>query len=124
MKLLVIEDSSDVRLLLQLELVGRGYTVVTADSAETGLELARREGPDAIVSDLGLPGIDGIAFIRRVREDPRLRAIPAIALSGFGELAAIDRALESGYHAALVKPFETADLLAALQRVLGAEVSP
>jgi len=124
MKLLVIEDSSDVRLLLQLELVGRGYTVVTADSAETGLELARRERPAAIVSDLGLPGIDGITFIRRVREDPRLRAIPAIALSGFGELAEIDRALESGYHAALVKPFETADLVAALQRVLGAEVSP
>jgi CheY-like chemotaxis protein len=120
MKLLVIEDSSDVRLLIQLELVGRGYTVVTADCAETGLELAARERPSAIISDLGLPGLDGITLIHRVRADDRLRGIPAIALSGFGEAAEIERALSAGYHAALVKPFETAELVAAVERVTSA----
>jgi len=117
MKLLVIEDSSDVRLLIELELAGRGYTVMTADCAETGLALAARERPAAIISDLGLPGLNGIELIQRLRRDHRLHDIPAVALSGFGERAEIEQALSAGYQAALVKPFETADLVAAVERV-------
>jgi CheY-like chemotaxis protein len=116
MKVLVIEDSSDVRLLLELELTARGYAVVLAESAERGLELAARERPAVVVSDLGLPGVDGIELVRRLRADPRLVSIPAIALSGFSDAVQIDRALAAGYDVALIKPTEAEVLSAAIAR--------
>ena len=116
MKVLVIEDSSDVRLLLELELTARGYAVATADSAESGLEAAARERPAVVISDLGLPGIDGLELIRRLRADPLLCWTPAIALSGFGAWTQLEEALAAGYRAALVKPVETEHLVAAIER--------
>jgi CheY-like chemotaxis protein len=129
MKLLVIEDSSDVRLFIQLELIAHGYSVLLAESAEAGLDLARRARPALIISDLGLPGIDGLDLMRRVRADECLRDIPAIALSGFGDSSRIKGALAAGYQAALVKPFETADLLSLIARLVprpgsAAEMAP
>ena len=118
MKVLVIEDSSDVRLLLELELTARGYAVDTAASAEAGLVAAARGRPAVVVSDLGLPGIDGIELIRRLRADPVLAGTPAIALSGFGARAEIDEALAAGYRAALIKPVETESLVAAIERCI------
>ena len=123
MKVLVIEDSSDVRLLLELELTARGYAVATADSAESGLETAARERPAVVVSDLGLPGIDGLELIRRLRADPLLCWTPAIALSGFGAWTQLEEALAAGYRAALVKPFETEHLVAAIERCAGGQLT-
>jgi DNA-binding response OmpR family regulator len=116
MKVLVIEDSSDVRLLLELELTARGYAVFLADSAESGLELAARERPAVVVSDLGLPGVDGLELVRRLRADPRLDSIRTIALSGFGDALQIDRAIAAGYDLALIKPAPTEELVAAIAR--------
>lgn len=116
MKVLVIEDSSDIRLLLELELTARVYAVATADSAESGLEAAARERPAVVISDLGLPGADGLELIRRLRSDPLLCWTPAIALSGFGAWTQLEEALRAGYRAALVKPVETDHLVAAIER--------
>lgn len=116
MKVLVIEDSSDVRLLLELELTPRGYEVVTADSGESGLEAAVRERPAVLVSDLGLPGIDGIELMRRVRAHPLLCWTPAIALSGFGARTELRDALAAGYRACLIKPVETDHLVATIEQ--------
>ena len=116
MKVLVVEDSSDVRLLLELELTARGYAVVVADSAESGLELAARERPAVVVSDLGLPGVDGLELVRRLRADPSLASIRTIALSGFGDAEQIERAIAAGYDLALVKPTPAEELAAAISR--------
>jgi DNA-binding response OmpR family regulator len=123
MKVLVIEDSSDVRQLLELELKARGYEVLLADSAEAGLETAIRESPVVVISDLGLPGVDGIELIRRVRADPRLASVRAIALSGFGAAGQIDRAIAAGYDIALVKPTEPDALSAAIARCTSTDPS-
>src|SRR5262245_48008121 len=106
MKLLVIEDSTDVRLLLQLELTGRGYAVVGARDAKTGLRAAAQEQPSVILSDIGLPGMDGLALLRRLRRDPMLCATPAIAMSGFGKWPEVEAALAAGYDAVVVKPVD------------------
>jgi CheY-like chemotaxis protein len=124
MKVLVIEDSSDVRLLLELELTARGYAVVLADSAESGLELAARERPAVVVSDLGLPGVDGLELVRRLRADPRLDSIRTIALSGFSDALQIDRAIAAGYDLALVKPTAAEELVAAIARCAPAPMAP
>jgi len=118
MKVLLIEDSSDVRLLLELELASRGYAVTAADSGEAGLAVAQRERPGVVVSDLGLPGMDGIELVRALRADPVLCGTPAIALSGFGARNTLEQALLAGYRAALIKPFEMEQLVTAIERCL------
>ena len=116
MKVLLIEDSSDVRLLMELQLTSQGYHVTVADSAESGLAAAAREKPAVVVSDLGLPGMDGIELIRRLRADPVLGTTPAIALSGFGAWTQLEEALTAGYRAALIKPIEMEHLVEAIER--------
>jgi CheY-like chemotaxis protein len=120
MKLLVIEDSDDVRLLLEIELQQAGHEVVAAGNAERALEILRGDRPDVVVSDLGLPGMTGIDLIRQVRRSEGGAHLPAIALSGFGLCSERDDAVRAGYDAVLVKPVEPRALLAAIERVAAA----
>jgi DNA-binding response OmpR family regulator len=119
MKLLIIEDSNDVRLLLEMELARQGYAIVTADRGESGLRAAQRERPSVIVSDLGLPDMDGFELLRRLRADPLARGTPAIAMSGFGAWSEVEAARAAGYDAVLIKPVEIHELLRAIERVGG-----
>src|SRR5689334_25128769 len=104
MKLLVIDDSCDLLSLLRLELATLGHTVLTAETAEAGLEAAARERPQVVISDLGLPGIDGFDLVRRLRAHRDLGGTPVIALSGYGESALFETALAAGFDAAVAKP--------------------
>src|SRR5215471_8363419 len=109
-RVLLVEDSVDVLYLLQLELEWMGYEVVAAADANSALEAALSKRPDIIVSDLGMPGVDGFEFIQRVRTVPDLALIPAIALTGTALERDVQKALASGFTAHLVKPVEAADL--------------
>jgi two-component system CheB/CheR fusion protein len=119
MKLLIIEDSNDVRLLLEMELARQGYAVVSADCGEGALRAVQRERPSVIVSDLGLPDMDGFDLLRRLRADPLGRDTPAIAMSGFGAWSEVEAARVAGYDAILIKPVEIRELLRAIERVGG-----
>jgi CheY-like chemotaxis protein len=109
-RVLLVEDSADVLYVIQLELEWMGYEVHTAVDAFAGLEVALRTHPDIIVSDLGLPGIDGFEFVRRIRQTPILASVPAIALTGAAMDEDIERALAAGFTAHVIKPVEAADL--------------
>ena len=109
-RVLLVEDSVDVLYMLQLELEWMGYAVVAAADANAALEEALRNRPDIIVSDLGMPGVDGFEFIERLRAIPHLALIPAIALTGTALERDIQRALASGFTAYLVKPVDAQDL--------------
>jgi two-component system CheB/CheR fusion protein len=109
-RVLLVEDCSDVLYILQLELNWMGYTVDTATNAEEAIELASKNGPDVIVSDLHMPGTDGFEFIRRVRGITGMANVPAIALTGFSRDKDVQRALASGFTAHLIKPVEAAVL--------------
>ena len=109
-RVLLVEDSVDVLYVLQLELEWMGYAVVAAADANSALEQALSNRPDIIVSDLGMPGVDGFEFIRRVRATPNLAFIPAIALTGTALERDIQQALASGFTAYLVKPVDASDL--------------
>jgi DNA-binding response OmpR family regulator len=119
MKLLLVEDSQDVLLLLQIELTARGFEVLAAERAETALALAVREKPAVVVSDLGLPGMDGLELARALRTHPALRDTRAIAVSGFGTARDTAEARAAGYDAVLIKPVETSQLVQAIERVSG-----
>jgi CheY-like chemotaxis protein len=109
-RVLLVEDSVDVLYMLQLELEWMGYAVVAAADANAALEEALRNRPDIIVSDLGMPGVDGFEFIQRVRAIPDLALIPAIALTGTALERDFQQALASGFTAYLVKPVDASHL--------------
>jgi CheY-like chemotaxis protein len=109
-RVLLVEDSTDVSYVIQLELEWMGYEVHTAADAHAGLEVALRTHPDIIVSDLGLPGVDGFEFIRQVRQNADLASVPAIALTGAAMDKDIQRAIAAGFAAHVTKPVEAADL--------------
>jgi CheY-like chemotaxis protein len=80
-RILVIEDDDALREVLRSSLEDEGYLVAAAPDGITGLALAREFQPDVIVSDIRLPGIDGLGIARLVRGDPALRAVRLIAHS-------------------------------------------
>lgn len=78
---LIVDDSPENRSLIETILSATGYRVVQAASAEEALQLARRERPDLILSDLHMPGASGLHLLKAVRNDDALRALPFIFLS-------------------------------------------
>ena len=117
LRVLFIEDSEDVLRLMKLEMERLGYAVLAANDAESGLDLARRELPDVVVSDIQLPGLDGYELIRRIRRVPELSCIPAIALTGFCLEKHVEMALSAGFTAHLSKPIEPEALNSLIRRL-------
>jgi signal transduction histidine kinase/CheY-like chemotaxis protein len=115
MRVLLIDDSSDVLTLMKLEMERLGYVVSTARDGRSGLQTALRERPDAIVSDILLPDVDGLELVRRMRQIPELSETPAIAVTGLGMRQDAEEALACGYHAHLAKPVDVFELSSMIQ---------
>jgi PAS domain S-box-containing protein len=116
---LLVDDEPDARLLVKRVLEERGAQVFVAESAREGLDLLRREKPDLVLSDIGMPIEDGYAFIRQVRslapgEGGR---IPAAALSAFARPEDRARALRAGYQVHIAKPTDPVELTAVVARL-------
>jgi signal transduction histidine kinase/ActR/RegA family two-component response regulator len=109
-RILLVEDSADTREALERIFQRRSCLVTTATSGEEALELVKREPPEIIISDIGLPGISGIEFMVQVRKHPEWRDVVAIALSGLGREKDIKGAAEAGFDAHLLKPVDMAIL--------------
>lgn len=116
-RVLIVEDDADSRDLLAEVVRSRGADVVAAPSAMAGLTAVDEFLPTVVVSDIGMPGEDGYAFIRamRERESAAGRApVPAIALTAYAQVADRMRALASGFQMHVAKPVHPAELLAIL----------
>jgi PAS domain S-box-containing protein len=111
-KILVVEDDQDTRDLVRRMLEAYRAEVIVAATAPEALELLATTRPDLIVSDIGLPDVDGYEFIRRVRQmDPSIARIPAIALTAFARYEDRTQALRAGYNAHVAKPVEPIELV-------------
>ena len=123
--ILLVEDDDQTRRALTSNLEGHGYGVRAAGDGEEALVLWELRRPDLILLDLGLPGIDGIGVLRRVRRDA---TTPVIVLSARGEERDKVEALDDGADDYLAKPFGMAELharvRAALRRTLVGDVDP
>ncbi|MCM2280763.1 MAG: response regulator [Bdellovibrionaceae bacterium] len=114
LKVLAIDDSPDSLALVQLLLKRQGATVSTAGSATEGFEKWRREVPDLILCDIGMPDEDGYSFIKRLRSQERAEnrpPTPAIALTAYTRDEEKQMALEAGFHAHLAKPINEPQLM-------------
>jgi PAS domain S-box-containing protein len=114
LSVIVVEDEPDARELVERLLSEAGCRVVAVGSAEDALSALERERPDVLVSDIGLPDVDGYSLIRRIRElehDDGAK-LPAIALTAFARSVDRTRALRAGFQAHLAKPVDPAELFA------------
>ena len=109
---LVIEDEPPIRRFLRPSLASQGYRVVEAETGEDGLIQAATRQPDLVVLDLGLPDLDGIEVIRRLRE---WATVPIIVLSARGGEPDKVAALDAGADDYVAKPFGMDELLARLR---------
>lgn len=119
--LLYIEDNSANQALVGSLLKSRrpDLTLLSALTAEQGLELLRTARPDVILMDMNLPGMSGMEALGMLREDDRLCSIPVIAVSADAIPRNIDLALEAGFSNFVTKPIEVDKLLAAIDEVVG-----
>jgi PAS domain S-box-containing protein len=112
--ILVVDDDPDARRLLKRVLSQSGAEVTTAENGAQGLELIREQRPHLILSDIGMPGMDGYEFMRAVRREVSAGAhsIPAIALTAFARSEDRTKAMLAGYQVHVAKPIEPQELLA------------
>jgi two-component system, OmpR family, KDP operon response regulator KdpE len=113
--LLLIEDERSIRTFLRAAMSSGPYRLVEATTGKEGLNMAAVQAPDAIILDLGLPDLDGIEVIRRVRE---WSALPIVILSARGDERDKVAALDAGADDYLTKPFGVPELLARIRAVL------
>ena len=120
-KVLYVEDNEDnvYMLKMRLELL-EDFEVLTAEDGENGCAMALSERPDIILMDLEMPRVDGWEATRRLKDDPRTRDIPIIALSAHALAGEREKALAAGCNEFDTKPIEFERLVATLRRVLSA----
>jgi signal transduction histidine kinase/CheY-like chemotaxis protein len=105
-RVLVVDDNADQALMLALLLRGRGHEVRTAHTGPAALEESVAFRPEAVVLDIGLPGMDGYEVARRLRQLPQLRGARLVALTGYAQEEDRRRAREAGFNQYLIKPVE------------------
>jgi CheY-like chemotaxis protein len=116
---LIIEDAPDTLEMLRVAFEVRGFRTSACATPEEALSIAASEHFDIIISDIGLPNIDGYELLRRLRkETPALRDVPALALTGYAAQKDVDAALSAGFSAHLAKPFDPATLAATVDALL------
>lgn len=101
---LIVDDTPDTRAMYSLYFRSIGFTVITADDGEAGVNAAVTQRPDVIIMDLSMPRMDGITAIRRLKEDPRSREIPVILFTGYPIRALQENALDAGAALLQMKP--------------------
>jgi CheY-like chemotaxis protein len=118
LKVLTIDDQPDTREMITLALGRYGAEVRASDSASNALKIIEEWKPNVVVSDIGLPEMDGYDFLRRLREiEGDGERIPAIAVTGYAGALDESKALSAGYEVHLSKPIELSVLATAIAKV-------
>jgi CheY-like chemotaxis protein len=117
---LVVEDDPETRRLYALTLAAGGFDTEEAHNGFQALDKATAISPDLILSDIAVPGLDGIELCRRLRADPRTAAIPILAVTGHDDRHYPDRARAAGANQVLIKPFAAETLVAEARLLLSA----
>ena len=119
LKVMIVEDEDDTREMLERALLAYGASVLVAASAAEALQQLGEEHPDILVSDIGLPIMDGYELLSRIRSElpEDLRDIPAVALTAFANVEHKERSKLAGYQAHVSKPIAVPDLIAIISRV-------
>jgi PAS domain S-box-containing protein len=120
-KILVVDDDPDARQIMIQTLQRQGAAVLAASSAEAALNIIRAEPPALLVSDIGMPRVNGFELVRRVRSMPPQAGglLPALAITAYTRPDDRQEAFEAGYNAYLAKPVEPSRFVEVCSRLLG-----
>jgi two-component system CheB/CheR fusion protein len=108
---LVVDDVADVTEMLAVVLTHAGYNVVTAASAPAALKAAQERQFDVIISDIGMPEMNGYQFAREVRLLPGYESTPMVAVTGYSMFDDKERSSKAGFNAHMTKPIDPRALL-------------
>ncbi|HEX5483929.1 MAG TPA: sigma-54 dependent transcriptional regulator [Terriglobia bacterium] len=114
--ILIIEDEAKMQRLLELSLVAEGYTTRAASDAETGLRLLRQEKFDLVITDLKLPGMDGLEFLQAVKRTDA--HIPVLLMTAFGTVETAVQSMKAGASDYILKPFSLEEMKLIVQKEL------
>ncbi|MBD8095420.1 response regulator [Pseudomonas fluorescens] len=122
--ILIVEDNEANMRLARLLLVNAGYSVLWAADAETGLTLAREQQPALILMDIQLPGMDGLAATRLLKQDPHTAHIPVIALTAMAMKEDREKTRLAGCDAYVSKPLSYKELYRVIDTLLPPHTTP
>jgi DNA-binding response OmpR family regulator len=123
-KILIVDDDPDVRHGIHIRLKANHYDTFFAADALSSVTEARKQEPDLIILDLGLPAGDGFVVMERLKKVPSLALIPIIVVSARDARANQERVIKAGATAFLHKTVDNAELLAVIRRALGEPAQP
>ncbi|HTQ03992.1 MAG TPA: response regulator [Polyangiaceae bacterium] len=115
---MTVDDSVSLRKLVAQTLAGAGHDVAEAANGADALSTAKQKTFDLIISDLNMPGMDGLSFVRQLRQLAAYRTVPVLILTTEMDPAKKKEAKEAGATGWLVKPFDPSQLLATIRKVL------
>jgi PAS domain S-box-containing protein len=118
LRLLIIEDALDTLNMLKVVFEMRGYEVTLCQTPTEALRVAASMWFDIIISDIGMPEIDGYELLTRLRQLSHLRDVPAVALTGYASQTDANRALAAGYDAHIAKPIDPGELATRIEQLL------
>jgi CheY-like chemotaxis protein len=118
-RVLLVDDDEMSRDMLSRRLIRRGFEVIFAVDGKQGVEAARREKPDIILMDMGLPVMDGWEATRCIKSDDAIRGVSVIGLSARTMSGDRDKAIEAGCDDYDIKPIEFDRLIGKIERLLG-----
>jgi two-component system, chemotaxis family, chemotaxis protein CheY len=117
-RVLAVDDSPSMRDMVRIALTGAGFEVTQAKDAAEALMFARLSSFDIVISDVNMPGMDGIGLIRALRAEAAYRYTPILMLTTEGSVDRKREGKEAGATGWIVKPFDPGQLVATLLRVL------
>jgi two-component system cell cycle response regulator DivK len=115
-RILIAEDNGRSMKLFRDVLEAIGYETLEARTGEQAIELATQHGPDLVLMDIQLAGLDGLAALCRLRDDERTAAIPIVAVTAQAMAGDRERFLEAGFSDYLSKPVNVAELIGTVKR--------
>ena len=117
--ILSVDDSASMRQMVKLTLSGGGYHVIEAPDGTQGLAVARANPVDMVLTDLNMPGMDGVALIRELRKLSTFTGVPIILLTTESDAARKLEAKAAGATGWITKPFQPEQLLSVAKKVMG-----
>jgi DNA-binding NtrC family response regulator len=114
--ILIVEDEAKMRRLLELDLGGDGFTTYSAEDAETGIKLLRENAIDLVLTDLKLPGMNGLEFLQVVKRQNA--AMPVVVMTAFGSVETAVEAMKAGASDYVLKPFALAEMRIVIHKEL------
>ncbi len=114
--ILIVEDEAKMRRLLELNLGEDGFTTLSAGDAETGLKLLRENAVDLVVTDLKLPGMNGLEFLQAVKRQNA--ALPVVVMTAFGTVETAVEAMKAGASDYVLKPFSLSEMRMVIRKEL------